>query len=447
MKNRLVYLSEPKYMVGALLLVLVAIPAHGFRVVDGSLGNWLEREASPKLVELLIRHPRLKGQRLKIMGIENGTPVALGNKLGANIKDQLTQDLLSQTGIRLVFDEHVGCNPDKTRLVLGIVTQRHDRTRHRVTVAMVDVEEGLWLGGANFSWSGRLSESQRQAFNTHLSGNDKRNVLNVHEANLIADALGEQIDCLPTIESPVYFQLESSQLEQNVVQGLRTQFNRRSRVVSNQAEARSVLQLKLAPLPGNVSTLSLMLAPADTPELTRQIAWVQVSGNVRGTLPVGVLSGERRGRYLSELHIDPEAQRHGNGRCVNSSLGCVRVDYELYRPAYIVAFYTRDGVPVPLNCKLGVERKAGRHQIKVQVPHGGELNRPTLGVYTLAFSQRGPAEILQRELNLGAPSCSARPSDPDIWVSSFARALSRYEGRLEWRALHLMRDRNGVTRL
>ena len=447
MKNSMPLLTLPRRMAGIVLFALIAIPVHAFRVIDGSLGNWLEREASPKLIELLNRHPRLKGQRLKIMGIEDGTPVALGNKLGVDIKDQLTQNFLSQTGIRLVFDDHAGCNPEKTHLVLGILTQRHDRTRHRVTVAMVDVDEGLWLGGANFSWSGRLSESQRKAFNTHLSNVDSSKTLDMHQANLIADALGKQIDCLPTIESPVFFQQQTSPIEQNVSQRLREHFNRRSKVVSSQAEARSVLQLQLAPLPGKNSALSLMLASADTPELSYQIARVNVSGNVPGARSVGLSMGKPRGRYLSELYIDPKAQQHGMGKCANSSLGCVKVGYELYRPAYIVAFYTRDGVPVPLNCKLGPEREAGRHRIKVKVPHGGELNRPTLGVYTLAFSQRGPAEILQRELNLGSPSCSSRPSDPDAWVSSFTRALSRYEGQLEWRALHLMRDRNGVTRL
>jgi len=437
------------FLISMLMLVLTALPlpAYGFRVIDGSLGNWLEREASPKLVELLTRHPRLKGQRLKIMGMEDGTPVALSNKLGMDIKDQLTQNLLSQAGIRLVFDEHAGCMLDKTSLVLGIVTQRHDRNRHRVTVAVVDVDEGLWLGGANFSWSGRLTDLQRTAYKTHLFDVDQGRALSVNQASLIAEALEKQLKCLPAIESPVYFRTQASSFEQNVLQGLREQFSRRLRVVANEVDARSVLQLQLSPLPGRNSALSLMLASADNPEIAHQIARVEISGKLPRALNVGFSAAQKKGRYLSDLRIDSNARQHGRGRCANNSPGCVKVDYELYRPAYIVAFYTKNGVPVPLNCKLGPEREAGKHHVKVKVPHGEALNRPTLGVYTLAFSQRAPAEILQRELILGSPSCSARPSDPDAWVSSFTRALSRYKGSLEWRALHLMRDLNGVTRL
>ncbi len=451
--NRTLHIISAKLAVA--LFFGMTVPAHAFRVVDGSLGSWLEREASPKLVEMLVRHPRLKGQRLKIMGIEDGNPVALSNKLGADIKDQLTQDLLTQTGIRLVFDERAGCARDKTSLVLGIVTQRHDSNRHRVTVAMVDVEEGLWLGGANFSWNGRLTDSQRLAFRTSLSGIENRHALDVHSIDLIADALAEQVDCLPTIESPVFFLQKAGSLEQSVLPRLIEQFSRRSRVVGKQAEAKSILRLHHARLAGNNSALSLTLASVDSPELVQQIAKVNVSGVAPGALPAayanevsgaGTRSGEGR-RYLSELTLSNRTLKNGNGRCANKTPGCVRVHFELYRPAFVVAFYTRNGVPVPLNCRLGAEHTAGKHQINVDVPYGSELNRPTLGVYTLAFSQRGPAEILQRELNMGSPSCSSSPSEPDTWVSSFTRALSRYKQGVEWRALHLMRDGNGITRL
>ena len=370
MKPDLVIFNLSKILSFALFLV-IAIPVHAFRVVDGSLGAWLEREASPKLVEMLVRHPRLKGQRLKIMGIEDGNPVALSNKLGADIKDQLTQDLLTQTGIRLVFDERAGCNPDKTRLVLGIVTQRHDSSRHRITIAMVDVEEGLWLGGANFSWNGRLTDSQRLAFRTRLSGIENRHVVDVHQVDLIVDALGKQLDCLPTIESPVYFLQKSGSLEQNIMPRLMQQFNRRSRVVAKQAEAKSILQLQLAPRAGENSELSLMLASVESPEQVQQIARVNVSGIVPGAALVAYsgtdTSAGERGRYLSRLYIDNKKMKNSIGRCANRTPGCVRVNYELYRPAFVVAFYTKNGVPVPFNCRLGPERTVGKHQINKSV--------------------------------------------------------------------------------
>ena len=55
--------------------------AYAARVVDGSLGAWIERDVSPMLSKLLTNHPRFKGEPIKIMSMSDGFPIAVGDKL------------------------------------------------------------------------------------------------------------------------------------------------------------------------------------------------------------------------------------------------------------------------------------------------------------------------------------------------------------------------------
>lgn len=430
------------------LLLWSSMPVHALRVVEGSLGSWLEREASPRLVEMLIKHPRLKGQRLKIMGIQDGNPVALNNRLGADIKDQLTQDLLAQAGIQLIFNEHSGCTTEKVNLILGIDTRRRDNNRHRVTVAMVDVEEGLWLSGANFSWSGRLTNLQDKAFRTRIASPALQTSVDISRSNEISRQLIEQLACLPTLKAPIFFTASDSSVSQGVVLRLKAHFEQQSKTTLNAEAAGSLLRVQQTNLPGEQSELVLSVASVEQPKKYAPLAQVVLAGRVAALQPAAYTQNNRPVHLLSALSISKRSRRlAAGGVCKDRSTGCVQVAYELFRPAYVVSFYTRNGVPVPESCHLGQQRTVGKHLLHVKVPRGSAVSRPTLGVYTLAFNQRGPAEILQRELNLGAPSCTNKPSDVDAWVSSFTHALARYEKRMDWQTLHMMRDANGVRAL
>jgi hypothetical protein len=132
---------------GVLLLIFMVISlllpsrgAYAARVVDGSLGTWIEREVSPMLSKLLTNHPRFKGEPIKIMSMSDGFPTAVVDELTNLVRAQLTEDLLSGAEVRIVFDDNNRCRPVKVNTILGIEVQKHTSGNHRVSLAMVDIE-------------------------------------------------------------------------------------------------------------------------------------------------------------------------------------------------------------------------------------------------------------------------------------------------------------------
>ena len=58
-------------------LALFASNIQASSVVDGPLGIWITQQASPKLGEILTQHPRFKGERIKVMAMRDGHPMAV----------------------------------------------------------------------------------------------------------------------------------------------------------------------------------------------------------------------------------------------------------------------------------------------------------------------------------------------------------------------------------
>jgi len=131
----------------------------------GPLGEWLRRDAQKQLTDLLSTHPRFRGERIRVVVMRDGLPATESNGLTQAIRSQLTHKLAQISNVQLVWGETLrGCQvPKKTPYLLGVEVARESRTRHLVRIAMVDVEEGVWVSGAHLQWRGLLTQAERQA--------------------------------------------------------------------------------------------------------------------------------------------------------------------------------------------------------------------------------------------------------------------------------------------
>ena len=127
-------------------------------VVSGNLERWLDAEVLPPLTELLSKHPRFKGETIRVAGLTNGRPNQTSDQLTQALASALTHGLLKTSGVRIAWQEEplAPCAlPRRLPYLLGIEVNRKGNRDYEVTVAMIDVEESVWVAGANYSFDGR----------------------------------------------------------------------------------------------------------------------------------------------------------------------------------------------------------------------------------------------------------------------------------------------------
>ena len=425
-----------------LALALFASNIQASRLVEGSLGSWIGQQASPKLGEILARHPRFKGEPIKITATRDGHPLAITDQLTDLIREQLIEDLLSLADVKIVFDEPNRCNPIRVNIVLGIEVQTHGAREHRVSLVMVDIEEGIWLSGTNIFWHGRLSSAQRRAFDSRLPHRPTPAVFNARQTPEIAQALYTQMQCNNAIATPIFFEPAESDADGNLLRRLIEKISNQRLVTMDKEAAASVISLRYAQ-----GEFSLDLAASGFPDRSQRIAQVRVTGTTTATTSAfepGELH-KTRAHILSAIQV---AGHHAkNNVCDRRKEHCIDISFELYQSAYTVIFYTANGQVAPLSCELPTRQRPGRLHYGINVPAADSSLRPSVGFYALAFKERSAASALHRALKKNAPKCGGRRLPQENWVASFAHLLHPPPDRSDWRAIHLTRDHTRTTRL
>ena len=178
-------------------------------MLDGELGRWLEKEAAPHLLDTLDRHPRFNGEILRIVPMRNGEPISATDRLNLTIQRALEHRLLQSTGVRIATQGNPGRCDLRTDIpyLLGVEVGGDGLNRHRVHLAIADVQEGLWVNGASKTWSGRLTSAQRAALREQISvaqPGSLANPLSIRDAAAVANTLYRQMTCdlrsVPTSE-------------------------------------------------------------------------------------------------------------------------------------------------------------------------------------------------------------------------------------------------------
>ncbi|MFK7916225.1 MAG: hypothetical protein AB8B93_20095, partial [Pseudomonadales bacterium] len=144
--------------------------AHGV-LPDTELGIWFKSQATPHLLEVIGKHPRFKGERLSVVTMQNRKPATQGHQLGHSLAEYATHRLLSQSQASITWrEQHGDCRPTRpTPYLLGIEVKTLTRQRAAVTIAVVDVEENIWVPGTSLQWQGRLSSAERRALQQTVS--------------------------------------------------------------------------------------------------------------------------------------------------------------------------------------------------------------------------------------------------------------------------------------
>ena len=164
-----------RYVPTWLLLAILpglASAASGGELLGGSLGRWLDETAGPELAETLARHPKFRGETVRFVPMLDGRAEPAGNRLVQAVEQRLTRHLIREEGVRIAWerDREPCAAPQQIPYLLGIEIQKRGPDVYHLNIAMVDVDEGVWVSGVSLAWKGRLLPTERAALGTRAIG-------------------------------------------------------------------------------------------------------------------------------------------------------------------------------------------------------------------------------------------------------------------------------------
>jgi hypothetical protein len=422
-------------------------------LLDGDLGRWLEGKAVPALLERLDRHPRFRGETLRIVAMRNGEPVSTTDRLNLTIQRALEHRLLQSTGVRIATQGNPGRCDLRTDVpyLLGVEIGGDGPSRHRLHLAIADVEEGIWVNGASETWSGRLTAAQRAALREPISvaqPGSLSNPLSIQDALAVANSLYGQLTCdlrsVPTSE--VRLVSDEQQLD-----GIKRHIDTRLRAstvlrsVANTGPTTWTLRIRSTATLQSQRDVILELEDPSGAHATLRLASVAVTGiGPAPTMPVD--PGPET--WLSNLRHQPVRTQ---GVCANRpDATCMEVTLDLYQPVYLLVFHTREmRIDVPA-CGRNPKRREGERRFRFAVASTSHHNViADGGFYALATDRSSVARALQRHLAAAPGACRGKSSTAaiDAWLAELDRLLTRHSGAIQWRAIHLQRDADQVVSL
>jgi hypothetical protein len=424
-----------------ILLIMFSPILSAARVVDGSLGHWIAVEASPKLAEKLSNHPRLKGESIKLMAMKNGHPIRVTDVLTEQIREQLRDDLLTLADVRIVFEDESRCKAIDVDTVLGIEVEVHDNRSHRVSLAIVDINEGVWLNGTNLSWLGRMTNTQRSALNTQLNQDDLISHFKPTEFAEMATALHRQLKCNEFIATPIFFEPPEDDISQGILRELREKITNRNLITLDRSIAASIITFSSTA--GSGGSLILELRDIGTPDQAFRIAEVYVASQhpQKSQDPIS----QQAQKVISAIQI--EEGRAARDVCRSQSIRCIPVRFNLTQSAYTVLFYTVNGTMSMQTCETPRRQKTGMYTFGLNVPPDQSGSVPELGFYALAVTDRRAALSIHQLLKKNASRCSRITSPNDQWLSSLENLLNQYRSKVSWQTIHLAREDNQIFRI
>ena len=170
-------------------------------MLTGDLGRWLNDKALPALVQPLANHPRFRGETVRVVAMHDGTPVPTTERLTQELQRELTHRLSEQNAVRIALaDAPKPCGlPDERPFLLGVEVTALQGKHYRVSIAMVDRDEGVWVNGLNLRWEGTLTRAQRLALsqpaNTVAPGS-VGNPIPVIDHRTVVDLLASPMECV-----------------------------------------------------------------------------------------------------------------------------------------------------------------------------------------------------------------------------------------------------------
>ena len=433
----------------SLIAALISVSADASEpLLTSSLGRWLDQSATPKLAETLANHPMFKGETIRIVSLRDGKPVESSNRLSEAVQERLTRRLLREEGIRIAWSHSkTRCDvPKQINFLLGVEVEREGSQRYLLNIAMVDVDEAIWVSGVNVTWAGRLTSAERRALREKVStasvGSLER-PLRVTQADEVARLLASKLACTHPdgIEGPVFFPSQPNADLVRVTRGLESELSISpiANITRVEESAEWLMQLEIEPMGEDTFELVLTLKDAAPDAASQRAASVFVTGLRAPTAPEPVPSADDMlVSAISELD-SCHASQHGTR--------CIELGLTLYRPAYLLTFHTHHGELGYADCGSRVEmRPAGERRYRVRTSRRvTETDRADIGFYALATQNRSLARAVERRLVEAPGACGHRHVTLDTWLVQLQQILDAYPNELTWRAVHLKNTPRGLA--
>jgi hypothetical protein len=428
---------------------------------------------APKLGKTLGRHPRFKGETVRLVALTPGDPTGRSNRLAQAVERRLRERLLEFDGLRLAADRpQPDCEPPPpiaylVRLEVAAAGARQGR----VHIAVVDLAEAVWVSGISHRWQGALSAAERSALTApivHASPGTAGSPIPLEDPAAVAAAMKADLACaLPRgLDGALYVATPEPLALSRVGLALQAElmFEPLAAVTPDREQARWLLTLEADDSAADVRELNLTLADAGGGHRQR-VASVFVSGSLGGTgggdvpavvaapVPEAMPRPEPPG-LLTALEMRPARPE---GICddrkarINS---CVEIAFELRERAYLFVVSTRDHAVVEAPCDAAIERvDPGPRRYRIRVPPGAFAvdaadTGPDAGFYVLAARERAVAQRLHDTLASAPGACSrAAGRQGAAWLEELDGVLHRLGDRVSWRAVHVAHDSAGIVAL
>jgi hypothetical protein len=411
-------------------------------MLSGELGAWLQQTAIPELTDTLANHPKFKGEPIRVAAVKGELPSASSNALSDAIRQQLTHAVLrnGRNDIANSPDPNQ-CKkvPRPVHYVVGIQIETVSRSSHRVSLAMLDTTESMWVGGLSLSWQGRLLSSERQALATqvhHAPAGSLENPIALSNHSTLSQLLAKQVQCrLPAgIDGAVLARAPAQPELQLVLQDLHTQLRLSTLTMTDkEAEAAWRFAADVQTLGSGIKQLNLDLVSQDDASQQR-LASVYVTGR-GGASAVSAASQT----LLSDLVLQPSSRG-----CRTQA--CSEITFELLEPAHLVVFRTHQTQLSPVQCSSRIPKKQqGEHRYRMQLGNDPDQR---IGLYVIASRERGQLDALHRQLRRAPGACGTPQSrDHQRWMDAALSAISDRQHTLQWRAIHLINTPQGAIEL
>lgn len=163
-----------RLITGSLLLLALASlapPVLARSQSASSLSGWLTQDVVSELRELLSRHPRYRGQRIRIDdGDQNGLSEAIGTVLNSNLAGRDGITLIAPAQTRLPWQVAPGSIDELDCVgkadfdyVLSVSTSSVEGDHDKVQLALLDTSSAARQIN-NWQWQGRFSSSERRQY-------------------------------------------------------------------------------------------------------------------------------------------------------------------------------------------------------------------------------------------------------------------------------------------
>ena len=427
-------------------------------LLTGSLGRWLDTEATPKLAELLSRHPKFSGEAINIVSLEDGKPVEAASRLHQAIQSHLTQRLRKYPGVRLAWGEpSTSCGvPQNLSYLLGIEIATAGGQNQSLSIGMIDVAEAVWVSGVSLSWRGRLSSAEKIALRSPVVTKPTGTIdspLPISATEEIAALLKKNVQCaLPDgLNGSIYIEPADTAALNRV----RGQLQRELSLIATAALATSkqdaawTIKVTASSIGGQTQEIVLTLADSDG-NSNQHLASVFVSGASNGpVIREGTLLASAPVELLSPMRLKTQATGGVCDSHRSSPEPCVEVTFDLARTAYLFVLSTSDRELHTTSCSTSARQvEAGTRKFRLRVPVSQKPGTADAGVYAIAIEDRRAARAIARHIRK-APGTCARHSNRGMttWLNQFDELLGRYPDSYEWRAVHLDTVAGELTQL